>query len=133
MASMRPVANYSTGLDRDLLAFRIGDIPFPLLSGVGNQAIYSYELTGNLDDTDVFGYIDQYAHHKTAQDEVHGLLKDGSSLSAFQLQRSFDPGPVQISSSFLQIPQTYLDQVKQVSSDIVPVDYWCSVFLITTS
>lgn len=128
IASMRPVANYSTGLDRDLLARRIGDIPFPLLSGVGNQAIYSYELTGDIDDTDVFGYIDQYAHHKTAQDEVHGLLKDGSPLSAFQLQRSFDPGVVQISSSFLQIPQNYLDQVKQVTSDVVPVDYWCSVF-----
>lgn len=130
MCSLRPHAYYSTGTNRMLRRRQIGDIAFPLLSGVGDQAIYQRELTGEVGSYDkVFGYIDQYADYKTSVDEVHGLLTDGESLDAFVLQRSFDgSSPVTISSSFLQIPQNYLDQVKQVTSSAVPVDYWASCF-----
>lgn len=128
MCSLRPHAYYATGNDRDLYKVNIGDIPFPLLSSVGDQAIYQRELTGVPTDA-VFGYIDQYADAKCCIDEVHGLLVDGAPLDSFVLQRSFDiNSPVQISSDFLTIPQDYLDQVKQVSSSVVPVDYWASVF-----
>lgn len=128
MCSLRPHAYYATGMNRMLTRRTIGDIPFPLLSGVGDQAIYNRELLGaSVYDNEVFGYIDQYADAKTAVDEVHGLVRDGESLDAFVLQRSFDASePVQISSNFLKIPQNYLDQVKQVTN--VPVDFWSSCF-----
>lgn len=137
MMSLRPHAYYGSGVNRDLVARYIGDIPFPLLSGVGDQPIYNYELLGlgstaNLAQVanSVFGYIDQYANDKCCLDEVHGEFREGGSLEQFVLQRtfSFGDGVVQISSAFLEIPQDYLDQVKQVSSDVVPVDYWISIF-----
>lgn len=132
MCSMRPHAYYSTGNNRMLYRRTIGDIAFPLLSGTGDMAIRQRELVGDvaLASDGVFGYIDQYADYKTSVDEVHGLLVDGQPLDAFVLQRGFavsgGSGAPQISSSFLQIPQNYLDQVKQVTN--VPVDYWCSCF-----
>lgn len=130
MCSLRPHAYYSTGTNRMLRRRQVGDIAFPLLSGVGDQAIYKRELKGDYHNGDeVFGYIDQYADYKTSVDEVHGHLVDGRPLDAFVLQRSFAPDSnVTISSAFLQIPQDYLDQVKQVSSSTIPVDYWASCF-----
>lgn len=130
MCSLRPHAYYSTGTNRMLRRKQIGDIAFPLLSGVGDQAIYMRELNGDYrNGDDVFGYIDQYAEYKTSVDEVHGQLVDGRPLDSFVLQRSFSPtSNVTISSAFLQIPEDYLDQVKQVSSSAVPVDYWASCF-----
>lgn len=138
MMSLRPHAYYSTGVERHLTARHIGDIPFPLLSGVGDMPIYNYELMGFGTDANtqaisnsVFGYIDQYANDKTALDSVHGELRDGGILDAFALQRSFSPadGTTTISDAFLEIPVDYLDQVKQVQNSLVPIDYWVSVFL----
>ena len=138
MMSLRPHAYYSTGVERHFTARHIGDIPFPLLSGVGDMPIYNYELMGFGTDANtiaisnsIFGYIDQYANDKTALDSVHGELRDGGTLDAFALQRSFTPadGLTTISDSFLEIPQDYLDQVKQVQNSLVPIDYWVSVFL----
>lgn len=137
LMSLRPYAYYSTGCERHLTARHIGDIPFPLLSSVGDQPIYNYELMGLGVDTardeiakSVFGWIDQYAHAKTVNDSVHGELRDGGLLDSFVLQRSFDPadGKVEISDSFLEIPQDYLDQVKEVQNSLVPIDYWISVY-----
>ena len=132
MCSLRPHAYYSSGNNRMLYRKYIGDVAFPLLSGTGDMAIRQRELVGDvaIAGDGVFGYIDQYADYKTSVDEVHGLLVDGQPLDAFVLQRSFavsgGSGAPTISSSFLQIPETFLDQVKQVTS--VPVDYWCSCF-----
>ena len=128
MCSLRPHAYYGTGNNRMLYRRLIGDIAYPLLSGTGDQAIYARELQGDAPTgSSIFGYIDQYADYKTSVDEVHGLLRDGQPLDAFVLQRGFSSGqPPQISSAFLQIPESYLDQVKQVTN--VPVDYWCSTF-----
>lgn len=137
MMSLRPHAYYGSGVNRDLTARYIGDIPFPLLSGVGDQPIYNYELLGLGSDSNlssiansVFGYIDQYANDKCCLDEVHGEFREGGALEQFVLQRtfSFGDGVLQISSDFLEIPQDYLDQVKEVQSSVVPVDYWISIF-----
>lgn len=137
MMSLRPHAYYGSGVNRDLTAKHIGDIPFPLLSGVGDQPIYNYELLGLGSDANlsaiansVFGYIDQYANDKCCLDEVHGEFREGGALEEFVLQRtfSFGDGVLQISSDFLEIPQDYLDQVKEVKSSVVPVDYWISIF-----
>lgn len=140
MMSLRPYAYYSTGCDRDLTAKYVGDIPFPLLSSVGDQAIYNYELMGlpltaseQAVSNSVFGWIDQYAHAKTINDSVHGELRDGGQLDSFVLQRTFDAssGALEISHDFLEIPPDFLDQVKEVQNSVIPVDYWISVYLNT--
>jgi len=140
MMSLRPYAYYGTGCDRELTARYVGDIPFPLLSSVGDQPIYNYELMGlpgsgpeQAVTNQIFGWIDQYAHAKTINDSVHGELRDGGKLDSFVLQRTFDPGSgaLEISHDFLEIPVDFLDQVKEVQNSVIPVDYWISVYLNT--
>ena len=65
-------------------------------------------------------------------DEVHGLLRDGQSLSAFALKRSFSGQDVVLGSDFLQIPQEFLDQVGAYygsdESRVNSFGAWCDVF-----
>lgn len=127
LASLVPHSYYSTGVRRYLRRSVVGDIAFPLLSGMGEQAIMKSELSQNnvFDGTDsVFGYNDLYAEYKYHDDEVHGLLVDGESLDSFALQRSFVQDPA-LSSSFLQIPMDFLKQVMAYTSTEIAFNYDC--------
>lgn len=132
LASLVPHAYYSTGRRRYLNRKVVGDIAFPLLSGMGDQAIMTSELyapdssTVGGDDT-VFGYTDLYAEYKYHDDEVHGFLRDGESLEAFALQRSFAEKPV-LGSEFLQIPKNFMDQVFAASTAISGFACWYDIF-----
>lgn len=115
LASLVPHAYYSTGIRRYLSRKVVGDIAFPLLSGMGDQAIMTSELDATVFENDsVFGYTDLYAEYKYHDDEVHGFLRDGNSLSAFALQRGFSSAV--LSSSFLEIPIDYMKQVYALQS-----------------
>ena len=128
LASLVPHAYYSTGVRRMHKRQVVGDIAFPLLSGMGDQPIYNSELDPNAWNNDaVFGYTDRYAEYKYMDDEVHGLLRDGESLQSYALQRSFDTTP-QLSSAFLQIPKEYLDQVFSVDVDTSQFSCWYDIF-----
>lgn len=139
MFSVVPRAYYGTGRRRYLDYNSVGDFAFPILAGVGDQPIYKNELAGqisNVANGGVFGYTQRYSEYKYMDDEVHGLLRDDESLSAFALKRSFaDVNSVALGTDFLQIPIDYLDQVgvyngaestdnKLVSS----FGAWCDVF-----
>lgn len=133
LASLVPHAYYSSGTRRYLRREVVGDIAFPLLSGMGEQAIKTSELSGYwLEDSlndEVFGYTDLYAEYKYHDDEVHGLLRDGQSLESFALQRSFsDNANPELSSEFLQIPVDYMDQVYSVSNSASGFDCWYDIF-----
>lgn len=145
LVSLVPKATYSTGTRRYLDHFTKdgcrADIADSLLEMVGPQPIYAWELVGGLKynggllqyDNAVFGYIDRYAEFKTMEDECHGLMRDGESLEAFALQRSFlgitipDDIP-QISDEFLQIPTDFLDQVSAVAGDISQFGFWADFY-----
>lgn len=140
MFSIVPRAYYGSGERRYLRYNNVSDYAFPILAGVGDQPIYRSELSEELaasGRTSVFGYTQRYSEYKYMDDEVHGLLRDGQSLSAFALKRSFATGSdVQLGSEFLQIPSNFLDQVgvydghsaatqnQMVSS----FGAWCDVF-----
>ena len=114
MFSLVPHAYYSTGCRR-YLAYRdaSSDFAFPEFAGIGDQEIMKYEAYAPalLDVSEpVLGYAQRYSEYKYHDDEVHGLLADGQSLASFVLQRGFDSG-VTLSSSMLQIPTTYMDDV----------------------
>lgn len=130
MFSLVPQAVYSTGIRRYLNYNTLTDFPDPLLQGVGDQPIYQWELKGNypaaLTD-DVFGYTQRYAEAKFMSDEVHGKLRDGQNLSAFQLQRTF-VGDQSLSTNFLEIPTNYLDQVTSVESSVSNYGCWCQCY-----
>lgn len=133
LASLVPHAYYSSGTRRYLRREVVGDIAFPLLSGMGEQAIRTSELSSYwLEDylfDEVFGYTDLYAEYKYHDDEVHGLLRDGNSLSSFALQRTFgNSSNPELSSDFLQIPVDYMDQVYAVSNSASGFDCWYDIF-----
>lgn len=136
MFSIVPRAYYGTGDRRYLRYARQSDFAFPLLSGVGDQEIYLSELsnegTGTAAYDRVFGYTQRFSEYKYMDDEVHGLLRDGQSLSAFALKRSFINEDVVLGTEFLQIPQTFLDQVGAYYGNdgdtVNSFGAWCDVF-----
>lgn len=136
MATLVPRVTYSSGLRRYLRHYigdgSLSDMANPILQNVGPQPIYEYELNGayasNGSDA-IFGFTDRYGEFKTMEDELHGLMRDGESLEAFALQRSFDfTDAVSINSAFLQIPTDYMDQVTAVKEWISEFGFWLDTY-----
>ena len=138
---LSPKVTYSTGVDpiltRYLAVDSQSDMANPILQNVGNEPIYAKQLSTDqaiTNGTSIFGYNERYANWKDKMDEVHGLLRDGSNLASFALQRTFGsfgttPGVVpSINSNFLQIPTSYLDQVAAISGDVSRFGYWCDTY-----
>lgn len=127
--SLVPHSYYGTGIARHLYETDVEDIPFPLLAGMGDQEVYHSELVGssNLADLTVFGFLDRYAHYKYDEDELHGLLRAGSTLEHFALSRDFDSAP-SLSSEFLEIPINALDEVQAVSTSEQGFSCWVDSF-----
>ena len=131
-ATLVPETNYSSGRDVSLSYFTSadprGDLANPMLQNVGQQPIYTDELitmdvVGNANKKKVFGYVDRYADFKCKNNSVHGQMVAVSSaltqsgfgqISSFVAQRTLDTfastNPA-ISTNFLQIPKTALDNV----------------------
>lgn len=137
MATLVPRVTYSSGIRRYLTHYigegSLSDMANPILQNVGPQPIYQYELNGSFDAPTVspaiFGFTDRYGEFKTMENELHGLVRDGQSLSAFALQRSIDyTGVVLINSAFLQIPTDYMDQVTAVKEWISMYGYWLDTY-----
>lgn len=132
-ATLVPKVTYSTGIHKRLFHFcgagSLADLANPILQNVGPQPIYDWELNAQGSAPNVFGYTDRYAEFKTMEDELHGILRDGSSLEAFALQRSFDKdGEIYINSSFLQIPTDYMDQVSAAGVSLSDYGYWLDTY-----
>ena len=131
LASLVPHAYYSTGVRRYLSRSVVGDFAFPLLSGMGDQAIRTSELDSSVFGTEndiEFGYNDLYSEYKYHDDEIHGLLRDGDNLQQFALQRSFSGDAPELSSAFLSIPTDYLDQVTAVTTAEAGYTAWYDIF-----
>ena len=130
---LSPKVTYSTGIDPMLMRYMSSadsqsEMANPILQNVGNEPIFARQLNASQINSDaVFGYNDRYANWKDKTDEVHGILRDQSSLQSFALQRTFD-GVVKLSSDFLKIPVNFLDQVASVSGDISNYGYWCDTY-----
>lgn len=131
-ATLVPKVTYSSGVHKRLLRYigagSVTDMANPILQNVGPEPIWEVELTGE-NPTTVFGYTDRYASFKTMEDELHGILRDGSSLHSFALQRSFASGSApKINSAFLEIPTDYMDQVTAVAQQISRYGYWLDTY-----
>lgn len=132
VAWLSPKVTYGTGIDPMLLRYdgpnTQSDLANPILQNVGNEPIYASQLNSQAVNSKlVFGYNDRYCNWKDKTDEVHGLLRDGSNLQSFALQRTFG-STVTLSSSFLQIPVNYLDQVSAAGDSISNYGYWCDTY-----
>lgn len=127
IGSLVPHSFYSNGVDYDLMHSTIGDIASPKMQGLGEQAIYTNEIIGAHTDgvTTIFGYTPQYSHYKYRNDEVHGRLRSTphlpesvrrEDLKYFCLQRTINDLYETMSSSFIEIPTDFLDQVFAVTT-----------------
>ena len=133
--TLMPDAQYSTGTRRYLSRSKIGDYAWPVLAGVGDQAIYQSELDGYggyvmTDSTTVspkviFGYTQRYSDYKFMNDEVHGLLRNGENLSQYALQRyfSYTSHPT-VNSAFITIPTNAMDNITSTTADISNFGCW---------
>lgn len=134
VAWLSPKVTYSTGIDpmfsRYMGATKQSDMANPILQNVGNEPIYCGQIMDKpINRNVVFGYQDRYYAWKDKTDEVHGLLRDGESLQSFALQRTFNgTDAINISTSFLRIPTSYLDQVSAVTGQVSNYGYWCDTY-----
>lgn len=128
--SLVPHAVYSTSTSRHFMRIRRADFVFPLLAGVGDQDIYNFELcSSSTRANETFGYTQRFSEMKYIDDTVHGLLRDGGNLSYMVLQRSFDSDSVPVlSSSFIEIPTTYLDDVFAASNEVSGFSCWVNLY-----
>lgn len=121
-ATLVPEANYAFGLSKEMRIFTedgsLVDLPCSLLEHVGDEPVFQEELVPTR-LKNVFGYVQRYLWHKAGSDgnQIHGLFRSGESLQAFAPQRYFG-GAQQISSSFLAIRKSDLDDVAAVNSGI---------------
>ncbi len=134
---LSPKVTYSTGIDPMLMRYigvgKQSDMANPILQNVGNEPVYKWQLSATAalsGDDGVFGYNDRYCNWKDKQDEVHGILRDGSDLQSFALQRTWNAtvASPEISTSFLRIPTDYLDQITATDEDISRYGYWCDTY-----
>lgn len=102
-----------------------------LLQNVGDEPIYKSELDPSRAAVvdSVFGYTDRFADFMFIRNQIHGLLRPGSSLSAFVAQRSLMSANPELSDAFLKIPTTYLNSVLAVSSEASGLTYWYDAIL----
>lgn len=133
IASLVPEANYNPRVTHDNLVFcglkSWVDMPVSSLENVGNEPIYSSELsTSALDLSKIFGYVPRYTYHKSSVNEIHGLLRSGGSLDSFVAQRTFSGYP-QITSNFLEIGTTDLDNVTAVDEDLSNYGCWIDCYV----
>lgn len=121
MFSLVPHAYYSTGARRYLTQRSASStFAFPEFAGIGDQEIKKSELYSNslsAAEDPTIGYAQRYAEYKFHDDEIHGLLRDGESLSSFVLQRGFGED-VALSSSLLEIPTNYMDNVMVTTAGV---------------
>lgn len=143
MCSLVPEANYAEGIAKDMTIFTeegsIADLPVSSLERIGLEPVYEDELVSinpNQDGSrDVFGYQPRYMWHKAGSPNmVSGLFREGASLESFIPQRKFDYNRVlRISTDFLKVKPTDLDNVMAVSGDLskygVMIDSAINVFV----
>lgn len=132
LGTVVPHAVYSTGIDPKFMRYRVGDFANPSFQILGDEPIYTYELSNDAavaaSNPVVFGYTQRFSSYKYNNDLVSGLLRDGESLDMFALKRSFTSSP-QLSTSFLEIPTTALDEVA-ASEDALPSSFgaWADIY-----
>lgn len=128
LMSVVPHSYYGSGIRRYITDLGIADEGFPILASVGDQTIKNYELNGDLESFNHgdFGYVQRFSQYKFHIDEVHGLLRDGNSLSSFALKRSFAGSP-DLSTDFLQVPTDALNEVLAVKASTAGFGYWYDI------
>lgn len=114
MASIVPIAFYSNLKNLDLFHLYHADFANQKFAGMGNVPIKSSMLSPS--GVGTFGWTDRYSEYKFKNSVVSGAFREAGWLQYFSLKRHFTGSP-QLNSSFLEIPQTALDEVLAVTEE----------------
>ena len=76
-----PKRTYSDGMSKALWFTKdVDDLPNPEFEGIGDEAVYQYELTGKHTHSnyglDVWGYVPRYSEYKTSIDRFSGEMRE---------------------------------------------------------
>lgn len=127
-----PEVTYATGINpmfkRYIADGSVVEMANPLLQNVGDEPIFNYEVSSDPTDLTVFGYQDRYSKFMFLPNVAHGLFRPGENLEQFVLKRYVQPG-AQVSSSFLEIPKDYLDEVVTVDQVTSGLSAWYDCLL----
>lgn len=132
LASLVPHAMYGSGIDREMLAFEVGDFPFPDLQTIGMDHTYLCEVYADGDVANfknTFNFLPRYSWMKYIDDSVHGELRPGKSLESFALQRVFTEVP-DFGTDFVTIAQTDLDGVFGTSVNVSNFSCWYEIYWV---
>lgn len=134
LCSLVPQAAYAKRNDEQLV--KIGKFSdsfvVPALAQVGNQVVPQSSINGFHSNDPVkmdavFGYTERYADYKTSVNEVHGLFRGGKILDFMVVRRPFE-GPVEMSSNFLEIKTSDLDNITAVRASLSDYGFMCDIY-----
>jgi capsid protein (F protein) len=77
MAHIVPKRSYARQFNRAWRELDALDLPNPAFEGLGDQAVYMYELGNSTKSNanNIFGYVPRYAHYKTVLDRYSGEME----------------------------------------------------------
>ncbi len=105
ICNVRGDITYSQGLDRMWTKSTRFDFYYPVLSGIGEQAVLNKEIwmDGTANDELVFGYQERYGEYRRANNRLSGLFRVDapSTLAAWHLGEDFATLPA-LGATFIQ-------------------------------
>lgn len=106
--TLTPDTYYSQGVDRQFAELTESEMYFPIRNNLAPQATLNRELyvSGtDSDDMDVFNYQERYAHFKSRQNQISGMMSlpisQVGDVGAYVMNRLFTDTP-QFNQSFVQ-------------------------------
>jgi len=121
LANARGDITYSQGLDRYWSKSTRYDFYYPVLSGIGEQAILNKEIwsDGSANDELVFGYTGRYNEYRFQNNKLTGLMRPdaANTLASWNLSEDFGTLPT-LGSTFIESNTgTPLDRAIAVPSE----------------
>jgi len=121
LVNARGDITYSQGIDRYWSKSTRYDFYYPVLSGIGEQAILNKEIwvEGDATDEDVFGYTGRYNEYRFQNNKLTGLMKPDATntLASWNLSEDFTSQPT-LGSTFIESNTgTPLDRAISVPSE----------------
>jgi len=105
LGSIRADLTYQQGLERMFSRRTRYDYYWPVLSGIGEQAVLAREIytQGTADDDIVFGYQERYAEYRYKPSLITGLFRStaANSLDVWHASQEFENRPV-LDDTFIQ-------------------------------
>lgn len=134
-ACARYEKSYPQGLDRMWTRDNYFDFAWPVLSCIGEQPIYKYEIdatkrTGE-DRRQVFGYNEAWIHYRTHKNMVTGEMRPGipNSLASWHLSDYYTSMPT-LSDGWIREDKNIVDRVLAVTSansNQLFADFWFDI------